>query len=108
MIRLSSKFGAKLVTVGKLMEHAGELGLEVIGVSFHVGSGCTGSLSFKQAIADARHVFDIAVSHHHFSKTLQKYSTFKYLEVRPLNRVRRAKEYDRLTLWHHCLIRQSS
>ncbi|KAM9346590.1 ornithine decarboxylase-like [Symphorus nematophorus] len=60
MIRLSSKFGARLVSVGKLLERAGELNLEVIGVSFHVGSGCTGSLSFKQAIADARHVFDIA------------------------------------------------
>ncbi|XP_037649018.1 ornithine decarboxylase-like isoform X1 [Sebastes umbrosus] len=59
---LSSKFGAKLVSVGKLLERAGELGLEVIGVSFHVGSGCTGSSAFKQAIADARRVFDIANS----------------------------------------------
>ncbi|XP_070836713.1 ornithine decarboxylase-like [Chaetodon trifascialis] len=60
LVRLSSKFGAKLVAVGKLLERAGELGLEVIGVSFHVGSGCTGRLAFKHAIADARHVFDIA------------------------------------------------
>ncbi|XP_074511133.1 ornithine decarboxylase-like [Sebastes fasciatus] len=60
LIRLSSKFGVKLVTVGKLLERAGELGLEVIGVSFHVGSECTGSSAFKKAIADARHVFDIA------------------------------------------------
>nr|XP_033500547.1 ornithine decarboxylase-like [Epinephelus lanceolatus] len=60
LIRLSSKFGARLVSVGKLLERARELGLEVIGVSFHVGSGCTGSLAFKQAIADARRVFDIA------------------------------------------------
>ncbi|KAL7379197.1 hypothetical protein ABVT39_024367 [Epinephelus coioides] len=60
LLRLSSKFGARLVSVGKLLERARELGLEVIGVSFHVGSRCTGSLAFKQAIADARHVFDIA------------------------------------------------
>ncbi|XP_075942753.1 ornithine decarboxylase-like [Anarhichas minor] len=58
-IRLSSKFGARLESVGKLLGRAGELGLEVIGVSFHVGSGCTGSLPFKQAIADARRVFDM-------------------------------------------------
>ncbi|XP_068587670.1 ornithine decarboxylase-like isoform X2 [Cebidichthys violaceus] len=58
-IRLSSKFGARLESVGKLLGRAGELGLEVIGVSFHVGSGCTGSLAFKQAIADARRVFDM-------------------------------------------------
>ncbi|XP_049417527.1 ornithine decarboxylase-like isoform X1 [Epinephelus fuscoguttatus] len=60
LLRLNSKFGARLVSVGKLLERARELGLEVIGVSFHVGSGCTGSLAFKQAIADARRVFDIA------------------------------------------------
>ncbi|KAK9535722.1 hypothetical protein VZT92_008087 [Zoarces viviparus] len=58
-IRLSLKFGARLESVGKLLGRAGELGLEVIGVSFHVGSGCTGSLAFKQAIADARRVFDM-------------------------------------------------
>ncbi|KAM6914141.1 ornithine decarboxylase-like [Lycodopsis pacificus] len=58
-IRLSSKFGARLESVGKLLGRAGELGLEVIGISFHVGSGCTGSLAFKQAIADARRVFDM-------------------------------------------------
>ncbi len=63
------------MSVGKLLERAGELGLEVIGVSFHVGSGCMGSLAFKQAIADARHVFDIAVSHRHSNGTFQRYST---------------------------------
>ncbi|XP_031698463.1 ornithine decarboxylase-like, partial [Anarrhichthys ocellatus] len=33
-IRFSSKFGARLESVGKLLGRAGELGLEVIGVSF--------------------------------------------------------------------------
>lgn len=65
LVKLSSKFGARLGSVGRLLKLAGELGLDVIGVSFHVGSGCTGSLPFKQGIADARHVFDLAVSHHH-------------------------------------------
>uniref|UniRef100_A0A3Q3NLI9 ornithine decarboxylase n=1 Tax=Labrus bergylta TaxID=56723 RepID=A0A3Q3NLI9_9LABR len=60
LLRLSLKFGAQLETVDKLLECAGELGLEVIGVSFHVGSGCTECGAFKQAIADARQVFDIA------------------------------------------------
>ncbi|XP_068605994.1 ornithine decarboxylase-like [Brachionichthys hirsutus] len=59
-VRLSSKFGAKMETVRKLLERAKELDLEVVGVSFHVGSGCTESLAFKQAIADARQAFDIA------------------------------------------------
>ncbi|XP_068182507.1 ornithine decarboxylase-like [Antennarius striatus] len=58
--RLNLKFGARLETVDKLLERAKELSLEVIGVSFHVGSMCFDSLAFKQAIADARHAFDIA------------------------------------------------
>lgn len=65
LVKLSSKFGARLGSVGRLLKLAGELGLDVIGVSFHVGSGCTGSLPFKQGIADARHVFDLAVCRHH-------------------------------------------
>ena len=69
LVRLSSKFGARLDTVEKLLERAKELGLEVIGVSFHVGSGCTDSLVFKQAISDARHVFDLAVSHCNSNRT---------------------------------------
>ncbi|XP_041673397.1 ornithine decarboxylase-like, partial [Cheilinus undulatus] len=60
LLRLNLKFGAKMETVGKLLERAEELDLEVIGVSFHVGSGCTECKAFKQAIADARQVFDIA------------------------------------------------
>ena len=70
LLKLSSKFGARLVSVGKLLERAGELGLDVIGVSFHVGSGCTEGSTFKQAIADARHVFDIAVSHRLNNRTI--------------------------------------
>ncbi|XP_054464235.1 ornithine decarboxylase-like [Anoplopoma fimbria] len=58
-VRLSLKFGARLESVGKLLGRAKELGLEVIGVSFHVGSGCTEALAFKEAIADARRVFDM-------------------------------------------------
>ncbi|KAM8844034.1 LOW QUALITY PROTEIN: ornithine decarboxylase-like [Spinachia spinachia] len=61
-IKLSSKFGARLEAVGNLLRRAAELGLEVIGVSFHVGSGCTGSLAFKQAIGDARRVFNMGMS----------------------------------------------
>uniref|UniRef100_A0A4W2FAC0 Ornithine decarboxylase n=1 Tax=Bos indicus x Bos taurus TaxID=30522 RepID=A0A4W2FAC0_BOBOX len=35
------------------------LGIDVIGVSFHVGSGCTDPETFVQAISDARCVFDM-------------------------------------------------
>lgn len=60
--RLSIKFGAPLKACRGLLERAKELGLDVIGVSFHVGSGCTDPETYTQAIADARCVFDMGVS----------------------------------------------
>lgn len=60
--RLSVKFGAPLKACRGLLERAKELGLDVIGVSFHVGSGCTDPETYTQAIADARCVFDMGVS----------------------------------------------
>ncbi|XP_068194372.1 ornithine decarboxylase [Antennarius striatus] len=57
--RLSVKFGAPLKACRGLLEKAKELGLDVIGVSFHVGSGCTDPGTFTQAIADSRCVFDM-------------------------------------------------
>ncbi|KAG7328520.1 hypothetical protein KOW79_008464 [Hemibagrus wyckioides] len=58
-IRLSQKFGATLKSSKLLLERAKELGLDIIGVSFHVGSGCTDPETYAQAIADARLVFDM-------------------------------------------------
>lgn len=60
--RLSVKFGATLKTSRLLLERAKELDLAIIGVSFHVGSGCTDPETFVQAISDARCVFDMGVS----------------------------------------------
>lgn len=70
MVRLSPKFGARLPTVRQLLGRARELNLEVVGVSFHVGSGCTRSSAFRQAIEDARRVFDVAVSHCDINATI--------------------------------------
>ncbi|XP_076155759.1 ornithine decarboxylase [Alosa pseudoharengus] len=57
--RLSIKFGATLKNSRLLLERARELGLDVIGVSFHVGSGCTDPETYTKAISDARCVFDM-------------------------------------------------
>ncbi|XP_023558181.1 ornithine decarboxylase [Octodon degus] len=57
--RLSVKFGATLKTSRLLLERARELNIDVIGVSFHVGSGCTDPETFVQAVTDARCVFDM-------------------------------------------------
>uniref|UniRef100_F6WZT5 Antizyme inhibitor 2 n=1 Tax=Xenopus tropicalis TaxID=8364 RepID=F6WZT5_XENTR len=58
--RLSVKFGAPLKSCRRLLEMAKNLSVDVIGVSFHVGSGCTDSKAYTQAIADARLVFEMA------------------------------------------------
>ncbi|KAM8954447.1 ornithine decarboxylase [Pelodytes ibericus] len=57
--RLSVKFGATLKTSRILLERAKELNVDIIGVSFHVGSGCTDPQTFVQAVYDARCVFDM-------------------------------------------------
>ncbi|KAG8445642.1 hypothetical protein GDO86_010429 [Hymenochirus boettgeri] len=57
--RLSVKFGATLKTSRVLLERAKELNVDIIGVSFHVGSGCTDPQTFVQAVSDARCVFDM-------------------------------------------------
>ncbi|KAG6865391.1 hypothetical protein C0991_002972 [Blastosporella zonata] len=53
------KFGAPLVTVPGLLSKARELGLDVVGVSFHVGSGCYDPSVYTDAIKRARAVFDM-------------------------------------------------
>lgn len=59
--RLSVKFGAPLKSCRHLLELAHDLNVEVIGVSFHVGSGCSDPQAFAQAIADARLVFEMGM-----------------------------------------------
>ncbi|PVF95305.1 hypothetical protein CPB86DRAFT_711415 [Serendipita vermifera] len=57
--RLGLKFGAPLVAVPTLLAKAKELSLNVIGISFHVGSGCYDTGAFADAIARARKAFDM-------------------------------------------------
>jgi len=63
LCRLSLKFGAALDTAEELLSCAKELGLNVVGVSFHVGSGASDPLAFWKAVKDARLVFDQASFH---------------------------------------------
>ncbi|RDB25699.1 Ornithine decarboxylase [Hypsizygus marmoreus] len=53
------KFGAPLVTVPALLAKARELHLDVVGVSFHVGSGCYDPSVYSDAIMRSRAVFDM-------------------------------------------------
>lgn len=54
------KFGASLNVTKGLLELAKSLDLNIIGVSFHVGSGCFDALAYRDAVQSARVVFDQA------------------------------------------------
>lgn len=60
MCKFGSKFGCEISDVKRLLEIAKTLSLNVIGISFHVGSGCKNNFQFESAIKDSRTCFDIA------------------------------------------------
>lgn len=57
--RFSAKFGADLDQVPKLLQLAKKLSIDIVGCSFHVGSGCEDAGSYQQAISNAKYVFDL-------------------------------------------------
>lgn len=60
LCRLSMKFGASLDSTVGLLVLAKQLGLNVVGVSFHIGSGASDPSAFQKAVSDSRAVFDQA------------------------------------------------
>lgn len=70
LCRLSTKFGADLDTAAELLHLAKDLNLNLVGVSFHVGSGASDPSSFANAVADAKWVFDQAALIGHDLKLL--------------------------------------
>lgn len=60
LCQFSIKFGAHMDSVLELLQLAQELDLNVVGVSFHVGSGASDPSSFVEAVSNARRVFDLA------------------------------------------------
>lgn len=66
---LGIKFGVYPGDSGALLATAQALDLNVVGVSFHVGSGCKDPPVFLRAIREAREVFDLA-SEYGFSPSL--------------------------------------
>ena len=64
--RLSSKFGAPRSRWRNLLGAAKKNGLEVIGCSFHVGSGCRDASRYSAALRDCRDLFDIAKEEYNF------------------------------------------
>jgi ornithine decarboxylase len=62
LCRLGLKYGAPLVTVPGLLAKAKDLRLDVIGISFHVGSGSYDPSAFSDAIGWARAAFDMGLA----------------------------------------------
>ncbi|KAI9141998.1 pyridoxal-dependent decarboxylase [Paraphysoderma sedebokerense] len=62
MCKFGVKFGAHAENTKHLLTTAQELGLPVLGVSFHVGSGCFDATAFRDAIVTAHRVFEEAKS----------------------------------------------
>ncbi|GMR57978.1 hypothetical protein PMAYCL1PPCAC_28173, partial [Pristionchus mayeri] len=60
---LNQKFGAEPVkTAPELLKRAADLGIPVIGVSFHVGSGCNDPSVYHLALSYTRNLFDIGLA----------------------------------------------
>jgi len=57
--KFNSKFGAKLNEVENIFNTAKVTKLNIVGVSFHVGSGCQDMTAYSKAIKDCREVIDI-------------------------------------------------
>ena len=70
LCRLSQKFGASLDCTRDLLELAKDLNLNIVGISFHVGSGASDPQSFSKAVQDSRFVFDQAAEIGYDLKTL--------------------------------------
>mmetsp|Transcript_81 Transcript_81/g.237 ORF Transcript_81/g.237 Transcript_81/m.237 type:complete len:461 (+) Transcript_81:41-1423(+) len=62
LCRFNSKFGVRPEDCEELLAAAKELDLDVAGVSFHVGSGCSSVTSFRDAVVSAKTVFDQATA----------------------------------------------
>jgi len=60
LCRLGEKFGAPLENVRALLERAKELKVAVIGVAFHVGSGCSNPQLYTDAVGRAKWTFELA------------------------------------------------
>jgi len=60
LMRFGTKFGVHPDDCSDLLEMALEMKLEVVGVSFHVGSGCFNEVAYDSALTLVRKVFDDA------------------------------------------------
>jgi ornithine decarboxylase len=59
LCKFNAKFGISVEECSPLIREAKRLGSEIVGVSFHVGSGCRSASAFVGAVENARRAFDM-------------------------------------------------
>lgn len=63
---LATKFGCDPLNEGPiLIKNASQMNLKIIGISFHVGSGCRDPKAFKLAISASKKLFDLGILEGH-------------------------------------------
>ncbi|KAF7894049.1 hypothetical protein EAF00_007563 [Botryotinia globosa] len=62
LVALGDKYGAPLESAQALLVRAKKLGMDVVGTSFHIGSGASDSAVIRKAVQHSRLVWDIAKS----------------------------------------------
>ncbi|KAL3105607.1 hypothetical protein niasHT_021710 [Heterodera trifolii] len=62
---LATKFGCDLDAAPALLQVARDQGMELIGISFHVGSGCRDPSAFREAISASKKLFVLGTSMGH-------------------------------------------
>ncbi|KAF7877339.1 hypothetical protein EAF04_001021 [Stromatinia cepivora] len=62
IVSLGEKYGAPLESCHALLQRARELGMDVVGTTFHIGSGASDPNAIRKAIVHSRLVWDIAQS----------------------------------------------
>lgn len=58
--KFNSKFAAAKAEHPRLLDRADKLGLKVVGISFHVGSGCESAAPFADAVSRAKEAWSLA------------------------------------------------
>ena len=58
--KFNCKFGADTTDIQNILKTAMNLGLSVVGISFHVGSNCHDAETYYKALRDVRQAFDMA------------------------------------------------
>ena len=72
-IKLNTKFGCSMTKGREIIKICNEKKVNLIGISFHVGSSCSSPLSYKQAIEDSAILFKEANEKFNFD--------FKFLDI---------------------------